>query len=145
MEQENRVKVKFIYYNLENELETESVWADKEEQFYRIKNIPFFAPNIAYDDLISVEDDDDELFYDELIQESGNSTIQIIVFKENDVKSITKQLEQFGCGWEGSHLKTYISVNVPKNIEYQVVKSYLDSLESEHIISYKEACLAHKN
>lgn len=58
---ENSIKVNFVYYNLEDKLEIESVWAEKEKEFYRVKNIPFFIPNVAYDDLISVENDEGEL------------------------------------------------------------------------------------
>ena len=76
----DKVKVNFVYCDLDEELATESVWVEKENNYYRIKNIPFFAPNISYDDLISVEEDENELFFDEIIKASGNSTIQIIIF-----------------------------------------------------------------
>ncbi len=139
------VKVKFVYYDLEDNLAVESVWAIKEGDYYRIKNIPFFAPNIAYDDLISVEDDEGELFYDDTIEESGNSTVQIIIYDENNVKVVTEELEKLGCEWEGSHLKTYISVNIPKEIEYNPIKIYLQYGRENQIFDYQEACLAHQN
>ena len=97
----NKVKVNFVYYDLEEELATESVWAEKENNYYRIKNIPFFAPNISYDDLISVEEDEDELFFDEIIKTSGNSTLQIIIYDKKNIDDITKIIESFNCGWEG--------------------------------------------
>jgi hypothetical protein len=136
-------KVKFVYYDLEGNLEVESIWTHKEGDYFRIKNIPFFTPNIAYDDLISAENDDGELFYDDIIEESGNSTIQIIIFNEQDVKDVASKLEILSCGWEGSHLKCYISVNVPKKVNYFNVKKYLDEMASENKLDYKEACIAH--
>ena len=72
--------MKLVYHDLEGKLAIESIWAEKEGQYYRVKNIPFFAPNVAYNDLISVEADHDELFFDHLIKPSGHSTIQIIFF-----------------------------------------------------------------
>lgn len=78
------VKINFVYYDLDEELATESVWAEKENNYYRIKNIPFFAPNISYDDLISVEEDEEELFFEDIIETSGNSTLQIIIYNKND-------------------------------------------------------------
>jgi len=143
MEKYKSTKVKFVYYNLEDELETENVWADKEGQYYRIKNIPFFAPNIAYDDLISVEDDEGELFYDDIIEESGNSTVQVIIFDEKNIESVTTDLNNLKCGWEGSHLKGYIAVNIPKIIDYKPVKDYLSDKAEAGVLDYKEACLAH--
>ena len=75
MKEEINDKVMFDYYDLEGNLAVESVWAAKEGNGYRIKNSPLFAPNIAYDDIISVEDDNGELFFDDIIEESGNSTV----------------------------------------------------------------------
>ncbi|QRE04063.1 DUF4265 domain-containing protein [Flavobacterium psychrophilum] len=143
MEKEKGIKVNFDYYDLEENLAVESVWALKEKDYYRIKNIPFFAPNIAYDDLISVEEDEEELFFDDIIEASGNSTLQIVFFSEEDIKTVTNKLESFLCGWEGSHLKKYISVNVPKEVDYHVVKDYLNSMLDKNKLDYKEACLAH--
>jgi hypothetical protein len=136
-------KVMFDYYDLEGKLAVESVWAAKEGNGYRIKNIPFFAPNIAYDDIISVEDDNGELFFDDIIKESGNSTIQVIIYNENDFEEVTKKIESFKCGWEGSYLKGYISVNIPKEINYLPVKAFLVSESENKKLDYKEACLAH--
>jgi len=144
MKEEMKDKIKFVYYDLEGELAIESVWASKNGEYYKIKNIPFFAPNIAYDDIISVEHDNGELFFDEIIKESGNSTVQIIIFNENDIEETTKKIESFECGWEGSHLKGYISVNVPCKILYTPFKIFLKDQSEKGVLDYKEACLAHE-
>ena len=68
-------KIKFVYYDLEDNLAVESVWALREGNYFRIKNIPFFAPNISYDDLISVEEDEEELFFEDIIETSGVADI----------------------------------------------------------------------
>lgn len=136
-------KVKFIYYDLEDNLAVESVWALKEGNYFRIKNIPFFAPNIAFDDLVSVENDEGELFFDDIIEESGNSTLQLIIFNEKDINEVTKKIESFYCGWEGSHLKGYLSVNIPKDIDYTPIKAFLDEQAEKGLLDYKEACLSH--
>lgn len=137
-------RIKFVYYDLENKIATESILASKEGDYYRIKNIPFFAPNIAYNDLVSVENDDEELFFDSLISPSGHSTIQILIPDEKDFEEITNDLTEFQCDWEGSHLKGYISVDIPKEINYKKVKNYLEKKQIEKMLYYKEACLAHK-
>ena len=136
-------KIKFVYYDLEDNLAVESVWALREGNYFRIKNIPFFAPNISYDDLISVEKDEEELFFEDIIETSGNSTLQIIIYNKNDIADITKTIEYLGCGWEGSHLEGYISVNVPKEVDYANVREYLDKMLGMEKLDYKEACLAH--
>lgn len=143
MTSSKNIKIKFVYYDIEGKLAVESVWAEKENGFYRIKNIPFFTPNIAYDDLVSVEVDDEELFFEDIIEMSGNSTLQIIIYNIEDIKTITSIIENFKCGWEGSHLDGYISVNVPKKVDYKNVKEYLESMLLLKKLDYKEACLSH--
>ena len=136
-------KIKIVYRDLEDKIATEGVWAEKEGEYYRLKNIPFFAHNLAYDDLISVEIDDGEMFFDSLIEPSGHSTIQIVFFNMLYFEMVTEDLVRFNCSWEGSHLKEYISVDVPKTVEYLQVRKYLEQKRKENTLDFKEACLAH--
>jgi hypothetical protein len=59
---------------------TENVGAVKDGEFYRLIHIPAFAVNLAIGDLVKVEFDDGEYHFDELIEESGNSTVHIVIF-----------------------------------------------------------------
>ena len=147
MKKENPLdrKVKLVYHDLEGKLATESIWAEKEGEYYKVKNIPFFAPNIAYDDLISVEDENGELFFDSVIKPSGHSTIQIIFFDLQHFEQITNDLVRLSCAWEGSHLKEYISVDVPKKVNYATVRKYLIQKREDKQLDFQEACLAHEN
>ncbi len=141
---EGDYKIKLVYHDLEGNLAVEGVWATKEGEYYRMKNVPFFAPNLAYNDLICVEDDEGELFFDSLIEPSGHTTIQIVFFNLEFFKQVTEDLTKFNCDWEGSHLKGYISVDVPKFVNYSEVRKYLKRKSKENILDFKEACLAHK-
>ncbi|CAI9430347.1 DUF4265 domain-containing protein [Candidatus Ornithobacterium hominis] len=134
-------KIKFVYYDLKGELATESLWADKYGNYYQVKNIPFFFPNIAYNDVIKVEEDSGELFFDELIIPSGNSTIQIVIYKITHKKNILKELKQLGCGWEGLRDQPYYSINIPKEVNLDIVISYLEEECKKNILDYKVACI----
>lgn len=136
-------KILLTYKDNKGDYQIESVWATKQGDYYRINNIPFLASNIALDDLVSVELDEGGLYFDQIIKPSGHSTIQMIIFKEQDVLAIGKELEVLGCTWEGSHIKTLIAIDVPKETSYSFIKQYLDKGEDENRWSYKEACLAH--
>ena len=136
-------KILFTYKDDDGNYQIESVWATKESNYYRINNIPFLVSSIALGDLVSVEQDEDDLYFDELIEPSGHSTIQMIIFNEDEVLSIGKDVEALGCTWEGSHIKTLISIDIPKEANYGSIKQYLDKGETEKRWSYKEACLAH--
>ncbi len=139
------IKIKLTYYDLEDNIAVESVWATKEREYYRIKNAPFYAPNLAYDDLISAEKDDDELHFDELIKASGNSTVQIIIYDKDGIDDTTKKIEQLNCNWEGSNLETYISVDVPHNINYNLVRKFLIDGRQTGKFDFQEACLSEEH
>lgn len=136
-------KVIFVYRDLEDQIAYEGIWCDKEGEYYRIKNIPFYAPNIAYDDLISVEVDDNELFFEDLIQESGNSTIQLIFFEDEFEKKILNDIIELNCSWEGSNNPRYFSINVPKDVNYKPVKEMLEKWLEKKVLDYKESCMVH--
>ncbi|WP_185286816.1 DUF4265 domain-containing protein [Chryseobacterium indologenes] len=76
-------KVILTYYDIQENLAEETVWIESlDNENYQVKNIPFFAPNIAYNDIISVEKDDDCLYFYEMVEPSEHSTIQIIFFQQ---------------------------------------------------------------
>ena len=54
----------------DNEIFPEKVNAIKVGEFYKIIQVPAFAPNIAFGDIVKVEFDDGEFHFDELIEES---------------------------------------------------------------------------
>lgn len=112
---------------------------------YYIKSIPFFAPNLAYNDLISVEQEDDILYFDDLIEVSNNSTVRIIFFTENEctIKEVLGEMEIFLCGWEGMIDRSYYTFNILKETDYRVVKKYLD--QKSLILDYEESCLSEKH
>ena len=136
-------KVLLVYQDVD-EYKIESVWASKSGDYYRIENIPFFAKNVAFGDIVSVEDEDGALYFDSLIEASGHSVVRIIMFNENDFSDVTKSIEAMGCSWEGSRIKTLISVDIPPEISYDKVKAYLEKGRTEGLFDYQEACLGFK-
>lgn len=139
----NKTKILINYFDLENNLSFESLWADKiNEDEYQLKNIPFFAPSLSYDDVVFVEKEDGKLFLLDIVEESGNSTIQVVFFKEDKIIEVIKQLGFLNCGWEGMNNQKYIAINIPKNISYIKVKSFLDSMFNENILDYNESNLS---
>jgi hypothetical protein len=134
-------KILLTFKDDKGNYQTESVWATKQGEYYRIDNIPFLAPNIAFHDIVSVEEDDGVLYFDDLVKASHHSTIQMIIFDEGEVALVGKELEDIQCTWEGSHIKNLIAIDVPKEVPYLIVKEYLDKGENENRWSYKEACL----
>ncbi len=135
-----------FYYRHEEELRVETMWTRKVDQGYAVDNIPFFVTSIAYDDIISLEEEDGAFYFEQLVQVSGNSTIRIIVFDVSSINEVTTKIESFGCDWEtvGSILPGLIAVNVPKDMPYSNIRTFLEEGELAGRWSYEEACLGHK-
>lgn len=136
-------KVTLVFRDLEDNIAEETVWAVLlENGLYRIDNIPFYAPNVSNKDIITVEDDDGILYFDDLIEPSGHSTVQLIFFDNSKAKDLLERLEKIGCKWEGMKEQPYYAVDIPSNVHYQTVKNVLDKESEIGVLDYKESCLA---
>lgn len=136
-------KVILTYRTPNGNIGEESVWVKPVGEYYQVDNIPFFAPNIAVGDIISVEGDDGFLHFNELISLSGHSTVQIAVLDVKEKDRIIKQIEIFKCTWEG--FKRIIAIDIPPLLEYKKIKHFLQSELEKQVIDYKEACLSDKH
>jgi len=140
-----KVKVVVVYKDIEDKISEELIWTEKiENGYYRIDNIPFYAPNLAYNDIITIEDDEGVFYFDDLIESSGHSTVQIIFFKEIEIQQVLFKLENLGCKWEGMKNQPYYSVDIPPNINYLSIRQYLEKQFEKKILDYKESCLSEK-
>lgn len=138
-----KAKVVLVYKDIEDEIAEETIWSEKlDNGYYRIDNIPLYAPNLSYNDIIAVEEDEGVLYFDDLIESSGHSTIQIIFFKEDEAKGVLTKLEKLGCSWEGMKSQPYYSVDVSPSVNYADVRQILDEEAEKEILDYKESCLA---
>lgn len=141
-----RKKIVLTYKNIEGNFAEETIWAIQlESGNFEIDNIPFFAENLAYKDIISAENDLGLLYFDALVKPSEHSTVQIVFFRPEMAEELLKKLELLGCGWEGMEGKAYYAVDVPKELNYLDVKLLLDKGAEEGILDYKESCLGTKH
>jgi hypothetical protein len=132
------------YKDDEGIIRGEAVLATKEGNYYRIKSIPVHASKIALYDLIGTRKRENVLYFQKIIESSGRSVIQMIVFRDRQIKAIGKDLEQFGCMWRRSDDKHLIAFDVPKHVPYGPIKDWLDQGEREQRWGYREACLSHE-
>ena len=136
-------KILFEYRDFDDQYAIESAWASKVGENYRLENILFYASNYSFGDLLRVEDRDDGLYVVDLVEESGHSTVRIILFHQDSISATLNELIEMGCDYEGSDNPILVSVDIPPEVNYDVVKAYLDKGEEDHKWSYEEACLGH--
>ncbi len=132
------------YKDDEGIIRGETVLATREGSFYRIKSIPVYASKIALYDLIEVREREGVLYFHKIIEDSGRNVIQVIVFKDRQIKAIVRDLEQFGCTGQRSDNKRLIAFDVPKHVSYPPIKAWLEQGQREQHWMYREACLSHE-
>lgn len=121
------VKVVFRFFNtVLDEDYVESLWAevvDQEKGLYRLDNVPFFVTSYSLGDIVLAEMEEGQLVVKGLKEESGNTTLQIMLLQADMKCAVQQTLEKLGCDWEESHLPGYFSVNVPQTVGYAVFKA----------------------
>jgi hypothetical protein len=137
-------KLVLPYKDDEGNIHGETILATREGDYYRIINIPLHASKIALYDVIAVRRREGVLYFHKIIESSGRNVIQMIVFKERQIKAIGMDLEQFGCMWRRGGNKYLIAFDVPKYVPYQPIKDWLDQGEQEQRWGYRVACLSHE-
>jgi hypothetical protein len=118
------------------------MWALEHDERYEIDNIPFYVTSLAMGDLVAVRRDENGLlWFTEVTQSGGHTTIQILFADAQDVASFRAQLDQMGCSSEQSDISELIAVDIPPAVKYEKIKSMLDEGEREGRFEYQEACL----
>lgn len=140
MDKEINTKIYFKFYDEDlDQMITESVWAIKEGQYYRIDNIPFYASLYSTDDVVEVKNDNGELVVEKLIEPSGNSTIRILFDDEHELDRIREELIVLDCDCEISRRSKLLAVNIPKAVSYKNIINYLESIDN---LQYEESCIS---
>lgn len=137
----DHVKIFFEVESGGGGVEIESVWARPVENGYLIDNIPFYAKEIAYADVVSAEADDyGVLHFTRLVAASRHSTVRLWFANEVDVVTVRDILRDMGCSSELNSSRL-VAVDIPPLVSYGYVRAYLDQQESAGVFDYEEACL----
>ena len=151
MGEEEYEKILFQFFSDVLDEETvETMWAvviDKEKGLYKLDNIPFYAPNVASDDIVYVEFDEDQerLTYKHTVEASGNSTVQVIILDSNAATNEVRAVfDLLGCSSEKCGEK-YFVIDVPHSLHYAAVQGKLIELQNAGVIDYSEPCLSKKH
>lgn len=115
----------------------ESIWGDKvEDNIFKIKNIPFYTKDVSFDDTVSVIEKNENLYYKKTVKSSGNSTIRVIFFSEEEIDECISHFEEMGCDCE-KFSSNFISINIPITLNIEIVLNYLEYLSSKEIADYE--------
>src|SRR4028119_564720 len=117
----------------------ERLWAKRlEEGLYEIDNIPFFVSDISVGDVVSTRAGEGEAVFCELVRESGNSTLRVIVFDEVRVQDVRHRLQELGCSTE-LNVSKMLGVNVPAQVDIRTVRGWLMAPQSPAVLAIADA------
>lgn len=139
----SHVKIAFEVECDPDSVEIETMWAIPTAGGYQLDNIPFYAYDVAYGDIVSAEAEEENglLFFVDLVHPSGNSCVRLWFEDTDKVQSVRNKLRGMGCDSElnGTRL---VAVDVPRAVDYGSIRAYLVELETSGIVDYEESCLA---
>lgn len=147
MSEENLTKIHVDLPNNED-VAGESLWAeDLGENLYRIRNVPFHAYGLNFNDVVFAEAESEELRPSVLRvhEESGHKTLRVIFTNESfEEERITKlkELNKHKAYYENAN-GTLFAIDVEADGDYGAVCDVLYGWESQGILSY-ETCEARK-
>lgn len=130
----------------------EYLWASElGDGRYQIDNIPFFVIGVSCFDIVSaVKDPYGVLCGERLLEEKGHSTIRVILLDHTGADSIEARskelrsaLEVRGCSTEQSHISRLISADVPPEVDFQNLRSFLQKGSDDGRWDFEEAAIAH--
>lgn len=108
------------------------------EGLYRIENIPFFARGIARGDIVSAVEEDGNLMFGEVVEQSGHSTIRLIIYNEYAVPAIIERFLNQGCEAETTFTKL-VALDVPPEVNLEDIREKLDLGYTQGQWDYEEA------
>jgi hypothetical protein len=139
------VKVLFRVIDEAGGTDVETLWATHlGADDYKLDNSPFYAYGVSWEDVVSAPFNSEEGFptFDRVLSKSGNRTVRVIfetpIETGNESDRVLQGLVALGCSYEGANRK-YVSVNVPPDVELNVVRTYL----IEHKATWEHADPTH--
>lgn len=110
----------------------EGVWVENVEGNYQLKNIPFFIPNLALDDVFQAELDpvNEHIFEYEIIKRSGNSVAWLMNNQRIDIGDFIQKIKSLGCEYESFPKFSLGSINVPESVDIDQLDKVIDEYEA---------------
>jgi hypothetical protein len=129
-----------------HKVEAEWLWGDKiEDSIYALRNVPFYAMGLSYDDHVKVDDVEGTLTMLGVVSRSGHSTYRIFAKRGHEnprVQALLKKLNELHCDIEGATRKL-IAVDVLPGADIRKVYGALEEAERAGIIDFQEGHCGH--
>ena len=123
----------------------ELIWCTlRENGTYLVDNIPFYAPNISLGDEIRVETQNDELWFEELVNPSKNTTIRVFARKKSFGPSIIPRMQSFGGHTEKMEGVDLVAVSFPPTADLAGALAFLDKESDAGNLAFEESAVRYR-
>jgi hypothetical protein len=122
---------------------TESLWAKPTEEGFVLRNIPFFAYGVSYDDVVAVAPLKEGFWRSRsVVRHAGHSTYRIFVQQDAEFPHGWNQLAGLGCTYEQATPHLY-AIDVPATANIDGVYQVLEREKSRGIWDFEEGYFGH--
>ena len=149
--EEKSVKILTKYFSdVLDEIVVETLWAevvDEEKGWYKVDNIPFYGAEFSCGDIVLAEYDEAEmcLVYRKVVEYSGNSTVQVVVFEDGfDIESLREEFNELGFSSEKA-ASGYFVLEIPFEKNYNIIYTKLLELQNKGLLDFAEPVLSEKH
>jgi hypothetical protein len=107
--------------NIEDEwppVGAEGVWCERINGNYKLINIPFFIPDLAFGDIFSAKSDDvnHQVFQFEVIEESGHSVVWVMNNENISMDLFIDMIKKLGCKLEEFPKFSIFAIDIPPEV-----------------------------
>ncbi len=120
----------------------EDIWAaETDGDGVRLANIPLFARDVAFGDILAVDEGKERAFRS-VTARSGHSTVRVIAADQHDVEELAQHLIDKGCSVAMSFIPAMFAVDVPPGVKYRPLARWLAGRENDGVLDYEEGYIA---
>jgi hypothetical protein len=126
---------------------SEGLWAKPlGDDTYRVDNTPWFARNVAADDIVEARAGSDGVLWAiSKIEWSGRLTIRVLVARDGpldgDMAAVIESFRPLGVTGEGMGQYRLVALDIPPDTDLAAVKALLDAGVADGRWHFEEGCI----
>lgn len=133
-----------LKFRLHQAAEVEEIWALRQEDgTFEIESVPFRSHEAAVGDIVTAYEVDGDFIFSERVKRCGNSLIWIWIHNLDELDSARAELGALGCDAEIDG--AVLAVNVPADVSYAPIATFLDEGDRAERWTFEEAILSHEH
>ena len=127
-------------------VEAEWAWGELiEDSIYALRNVPFYAMGLSYDDRVKMNDVEGTLWLQGVVSRGGHSRYRVFAkkgYENSRVQALLNKLNELHCDIEVG-TKSLIAVDILPEADIHKVYAVLEEAQHAGIIDFQEGHCGH--